>query len=82
VARVDVSLDQGGTWWQADLHPGSGPWAWQHWRIVLDLPAGESTITARAWDTAAASQPERPESLWNPGGYVNNSWPRVRVLGR
>jgi sulfite oxidase len=82
VARVDVSLDHGRTWWQADLLPASGPWAWRHWRIVLDLPTGESTITARAWDTAAASQPERPEPLWNPGGYINNSWPRVRVLAR
>jgi sulfite oxidase len=82
VARVDVSLDQGRTWRQADLDPGAGPWAWRHWRAVLDLPAGEATITARAWDTAAASQPESPESLWNPGGYVNNSWPRVRVVAR
>ena len=82
VARVDVSLDQGRTWRQADLDPGAGPWAWRHWRTELDLPTGETTITARAWDTAAASQPERPESLWNPGGYVNNSWPRVRVVAR
>jgi sulfite oxidase len=82
VARVDVSLDEGRTWEQADLRPGDGPWAWRHWRAVLDLPPGEVTITARAWDTAAASQPERPESVWNPGGYANNSWPRVRVVTR
>lgn len=82
VARVDVSLDQGRSWRQADLEPAAGPWAWRHWRIVLDLPAGETTITARAWDTAAAAQPERAEPLWNPGGYVNNSWPCVRVIAR
>jgi sulfite oxidase len=82
VARVDVTSDDGRTWEQADVHPGSGPWAWRHWRIVLDLPVGETTIAARAWDTAAASQPERPDPLWNPGGYVNNSWPRVRVVVR
>jgi sulfite oxidase len=82
VARVDVSLDQGLSWRQAELEPSTGAWAWRHWRILLDLPAGESMITARAWDTAAASQPERAESLWNPGGYVNNSWPRVRVVAR
>jgi sulfite oxidase len=79
VARVDVSLDDGRTWRQAELDPGSGPWAWRHWHAAVDLPEGEVTITARAWDTAAASQPERPESLWNPGGYVNNAWARVRV---
>ncbi|MDN3359217.1 sulfite oxidase [Actinomadura sp. DC4] len=82
VTRVDVSPDHGRTWRQADLGPGAGPWAWRHWHTVLNLPAGEATIMARAWDNAAACQPERPESLWNPGGYVNNSWPRVRVVVR
>jgi sulfite oxidase len=79
IARVDVSLDDGRTWRQADLGPEPGPWEWRHWNSTLDLPAGEQTITARAWDSAAASQPERPESLWNPGGYVNNSWGRVHI---
>jgi sulfite oxidase len=36
----------------------------------------------RAWDTAAAVQPESPRDLWNPGGYVNNSWARLRVTAR
>jgi sulfite oxidase len=79
VARVDVSLDGGRTWQQADLDPSPGLWAWRHWRAMVVLPAGEVTITARAWDNAAGGQPERPESLWNPGGYVNNAWARVRV---
>jgi sulfite oxidase len=79
VARVDVSADDGRTWRQADLEPAPGPWAWRLWRTVLDLSAGETTIVARAWDTAAACQPERVTSLWNPGGYANNAWPRVRV---
>lgn len=36
-------------------------------------------ITARAWDSSGATQPESPAPLWNPGGYVNNSWARARV---
>jgi sulfite oxidase len=79
VARVDVSADEGRTWRQADLDPAPGPWAWRLWRTVLDLPAGAVTVTARAWDTAAGCQPECAASLWNPGGYANNSWPRVRL---
>ena len=82
VARVDLSLDRGRTWCQADLDPEAGPWAWRHWHRAVDLPAGDLEITARAWDTAAAGQPERPESVWNPGGYVNNAWARVRVTVR
>jgi sulfite oxidase len=79
IARVDVSLDGGATWAQAELDEQAGPWAWRHWRTVLELPVGGAEITARAWDTSAAVQPESPVHLWNPKGYVNNSWARVCV---
>jgi sulfite oxidase len=49
------------------------------WHTTLDLPAGTAEITARAWDDTGATQPEFPASLWNPAGYDNNSWARVRV---
>jgi sulfite oxidase len=79
VARVDVSLDGGGTWTQAVVDAPPSRWAWQLWHTTLDLPPGPAEITARAWDDTGATQPEFPASLWNPGGYDNNSWPRVRV---
>lgn len=82
VARVDVSVDAGRTWTQADLDPALGPWAWRFWRTGLDLPAGDSEIVARAWDTAGAAMPEEPASLWNPKGYVNNAWARITVHAR
>ena len=81
IARVDVSCDGGRSWQQADLDDEAGPWAWRHWHAVIDLPAGETEITVRAWDTAAAVQPESAAQLWNPKGYVNNSWARLRVTG-
>ncbi len=34
----------------------------------------------RAWDSAAAVQPERIESVWNFKGHVNNAWHRVKVM--
>jgi sulfite oxidase len=79
VARVDVSADQGRSWRPAELGDSYGPWAWRLWHAVLDLPPGRAVVTARAWDTAAGSQPEHAASLWNPGGYANNAWPRVRL---
>jgi sulfite oxidase len=79
VARVDVSLDGGGTWTQAVVDAPPSPWAWQLWHTTLDLPPGPAEITARAWDDTGTTQPEFPASLWNPGGYDNNSWPRIRV---
>jgi sulfite oxidase len=79
VARVDVSLDDGATWAQAELLEDLGRWAWRQWRITVDLPPGEHEILVRAWDSSAATQPEDEAALWNPKGYVNNARPRVRV---
>ena len=78
VTRVDVAVD-GGPWRQADLLADLGPWAWRHWRIVVDLAPGEHALVVRAWDSSAATQPEDEAALWNPKGYVNNARPRVTV---
>jgi sulfite oxidase len=82
VARVDVSLDGGAHWRQAELLDDRGRWAWRHWRITVDLPPGEHEIVVRAWDSSAATQPEDESALWNPKGYVNNARPRVGVRTR
>ena len=82
IARLDVSADGGRSWQQADLGASAGPWAWRLWHTVIDLPAGQTVITARAWDTTAAVQPEHAEHLWNPKGYVNNSWARLTITAQ
>lgn len=82
VARVDVSLDAGRHWQQADLGHDVGPWAWRLWRTIVDLPAGQSEIIARAWDTSATVQPELADQVWNPLGYANTAWPRIHVTTR
>ncbi|RKQ36606.1 sulfite oxidase [Kocuria tytonis] len=80
VARVDVSGDGGRTWCRADLDAAPSPWAWQHWRATVELAGpGPHTLLARAWDSTGACQPESAAALWNPKGYVNNSWARVPV---
>src|SRR5919109_74627 len=50
VARVDVSLDRGATWSQAELLEDLGRWAWRQWQITVDLAPGEHEILVRAWD--------------------------------
>ncbi|HEY3729019.1 MAG TPA: sulfite oxidase [Solirubrobacteraceae bacterium] len=79
VRRVDLSYDGGRTWTQAELLEDQGRWAWRLWRADLELAAGEHEIIARAWDDAANTQPERAETVWNPKGYVNNSWARITL---
>ncbi|MGO8886541.1 MAG: hypothetical protein ACLPUO_19600 [Streptosporangiaceae bacterium] len=82
VPRVDMSVDGGRRWRQAELGEEAGPWAWRQWRLTAELRPGETEILARAWDSAAALQPESPAQLWNPKRYANNSWARVRVTVR
>ncbi|GAA2803098.1 sulfite oxidase [Saccharopolyspora taberi] len=79
VARVEVSVDGGSRWQRAELDEQPSPWTWRRWRAVVQLPPGEAEIVSRAWDTAAAVQPEREADLWNPKGYFNHAWYRTRV---
>ena len=79
VARLDVSVDGGRRWRQADLAMAPSPWAWRLWQLTVDLPPGPNQIFARAWDSSATCQPERVEHMWNPLGYMNTAWSRVHV---
>jgi sulfite oxidase len=80
VVRVDVSTDGGRRFAEAELLDDLGRWAWRLWRARVELAPGEHEIVARAWDSAAATQPEHAAALWNPKGYVNSAWARVRVV--
>lgn len=86
VERVDVSLDDGLTWRQANLHAAPGKWAWRQWSLTVggesEVQSGPLRIIARAWDDTGALQPESAASLWNPRGYGNNAWARVAVSVR
>ena len=78
VERVEVSADGGERWVTAEHEPAP-PGVWSLWRAELDLPAGEHELTCRAWDSAANTQPESVERIWNFKGYMNHAWHRVTV---
>ncbi|MGW8375575.1 sulfite oxidase [Streptomyces sp. ODS28] len=79
VVRVEVSADGGATWAPAAFEGPAEPWSWRRWHADVLLYEGETELVARAWDATGAVQPETAECVWNPKGYVNTSWPRVRV---
>lgn len=79
VSRVQVSTDDGASWIEADLSESLGPWAWRRWSAVVPLDSPTVELCVRAWDSAAATQPASAAELWNPKGYVNNSWGRVTL---
>jgi sulfite oxidase len=79
VASVEVSADGGETWRAAELLDRPAPGEWSRWRAVLDLGAGEHELVARARDSDGRAQPRQPAERWNPKGYLNDAWHRVRL---
>jgi sulfite oxidase len=80
VARVDVSIDGGRSWRQAQLqHDPRNPWSWTFWEIPVELHAGDVELVVRAWDTAGQTQPESPDDTWNFKGYLSSAWHRIKV---
>jgi len=79
IGRVDVSLDGGNTWRQADVQAATSRWAWRLWSLTVEAQHGPLSLTARAWDDTGVTQPESPAPLWNPRGYGNNAWAHINV---
>ena len=80
VARVDVSMDGGTTWDQADLQSEPDALAaWTLWSLDVDLPAGKHELVVKAVDEAGQSQPEDMDDIWNFAGYLATAWHRANV---
>jgi sulfite oxidase len=78
IERVEISLDRGVTFISAKLLDGGQAGAWRLWEAELELGPGPHELAVRAWDSAASTQPENAEGIWNLKGYINNAWHRVR----
>lgn len=71
VERVDISVDGGETWAQAEFIGPHEPYAWRQWQYVWQADrAGSYRIMARATDDSGAQQPMKAD--WNVLGYGNN----------
>ena len=80
VARVEVSVNNGVDWIQAELTARpDAPWSWTQWRVTVELAPGAHVLVVRAVDGAGQMQPERPEAIWNFAGYLSTAWHRITI---
>lgn len=90
VIRVDVSIDGGKTWAQAEFKRASEvqsarsrrAWAWVQWRLSVEVPetaSGDLAIVCKAIDDEYNQQPHETAPIWNIRGILNTSWGRVNV---
>lgn len=79
VRSVEVSIDEGETWVEAELvrHSTGGQFAPVRWAAAVNLERGTAVIMSRATDSSGATQPLEPR--FNSNGYANNVVQRVTV---
>jgi DMSO/TMAO reductase YedYZ molybdopterin-dependent catalytic subunit len=71
VEKVEVSVDGGETWAEAEFIGPKERYAWRQWQFVWEAKKpGQFRILARATDDSGAQQPLRAD--WNVLGYGNN----------
>jgi DMSO/TMAO reductase YedYZ molybdopterin-dependent catalytic subunit len=80
VSRVEVSVDAGQSWFEAQLGESGSPYAWRTWTCVWNATPGAYTLYVRASDANGNVQPVVQQ--WNFGGYGNNGVQRLNVVVR
>ena len=72
IVRVEVAVDGGGGWRDAELHDSSSDHEWVRWSLqwAAEQP-GRHVLCSRATDSAGNSQPDAIP--WNRLGYGNNA---------
>ena len=78
IVSVEVSADEGKTWFRARLTVDEVPYAWRIWEHDWrPARSGSHVLLCRATDDRGHTQPER--SPWNPSGFLWNGWDRITV---
>lgn len=83
IIRVDVSVDDGKTWDQAQIEPGESKghkaWSWSLWKYKCPRPPAGSQVVVKATDEVYNVQPDTHGPTWNFRGNLANAWHRVPV---
>lgn len=77
ITKVEVSMDGGQHWTQAELGPDSRDFCWRLWHADVRVTPKTTQLVVRAFDNGGAAQPETVK--WNLKGYLYNAWHRVGV---
>jgi DMSO/TMAO reductase YedYZ molybdopterin-dependent catalytic subunit len=79
ITKVEVSVDGGFSWAEADLGDPPSAYAWSPWSYTWNATVpGEYELSVRASDVAGNVQPI--DGNWNREGVENNAVQRVRVV--
>jgi DMSO/TMAO reductase YedYZ molybdopterin-dependent catalytic subunit len=78
VVKVEVAVDGGEKWREAELLGEASPYAWRGFRLELGpLEPGRHMLRCRATDAQGNTQPA--QAGWNRLGYGNNAVRRVTI---
>ena len=79
VQRVEVTVDGGQSWFDAEFEPDDGHrWAWRRFRADWEATPGSYVVGARAISADGDASPVEPP--WNRGGFANNSAQQIPVV--
>ena len=79
IKKLEISIDYGVTWIEANLFNPINKYAWQDWNIEIIFPSkGYYEIWSKATDEDNISQPY--DINWNPKGYLNNTIHRIHTV--
>jgi len=78
ISRVEVSVDNGSTWSEADLGEQVSPYAWTAWSFRWNATPGRHILCVRATDSEGNAQPI--DQSWNYSGIANNMVQCVQVV--
>jgi sulfite oxidase len=90
IIRVDVSINGGKTWQEAQLLPKprtynvlGRDWAWTLWSVTVpvteeDRKRGGISILCKAVDSSYNEQPESFQAVWNLRGLLATAWHSIK----
>jgi len=80
ISRVELSADQGMTWFRANFSEKPRPYCWRLWNAEITIDKQTQGLIVRATDDAGHLQPK--SVAWNRKGYLFNGWHSTAIQVR